>query len=160
MKKIWNAFHEVVRTIGFSCYVVILFCNIFQVVLRFFFGKNTSWCEEVSQMCYISACFLGICFVERENGHIRLDMIFNYIPKAQVFLEDIGRLLCAVYSGMIAYSVYTLWPAIVATKTKASGIPLRYIYGIIAFGAILWAIDALINFVESFFLSKNKKKEA
>ena len=50
MKKIWNAFHEVVRTIGFSCYVVILFCIIFQVVLRFFFGKNTSWCEEVSQM--------------------------------------------------------------------------------------------------------------
>lgn len=146
MKKAWDGFHEIIRTVGFCCYVVILFCIIFQVVLRFCFGKNTSWCEELSQVCYISACFLGICFTERENGHIRLDMIFEWFPKAKTYLEDLGRLLCAVYAGIIVYSIYVLWPAIRTVKTKASGIPLRYVYTIMAFGCLLWAVDALINF--------------
>ena len=84
--------------------------------------------------------------MERENGHIRLDMVFEWFPKAKTYLEDLGRLLCAVYAGIIVYSIYVLWPAIRVVKTKASGIPLRYIYTIMAFGCVLWAVDALINF--------------
>ena len=150
MKKVWDALHEVVRTVGISCYVVILFCITFQIILRFFFGKNTSWAEEVSQLCYIAVCFMGMSLVERENGHVRLDMVLEMFPKLRNVILDIGRFFTIIFALVVAYSEWLLRPAVAVVTTKASGIPLRYIHNIIFAFSILWAVDAAIGFVMSF----------
>lgn len=148
-----------VRVLGYSCYLVILFCILYQIILRFFFGKNTSWCEEVSQLCYIAACFMGMCLVERENAHIRLDILFEWFPKYQDLIMDIGRFFTIIYALLIAYSEWLLRPAVAVVTTKASGIPLRYIHYLIMVFCILWAIDAAIGFAST-ILDRRKTKEA
>jgi len=136
------------RNLGVLCLITILFCISFQVVLRYCFNRNTSWAEEVGQLCYIAVCFLGISLIERENGHIRLDLVFSKFPQAEKALRLTGRLLTAVYSGIIAYSEWILRPSVAVVKTKASGIPLRYIHYIIMFGCIVWCIDAILGLIK------------
>ena len=128
LKKAWNALHEMVRVLGYSCYLVILFC-------------------------------MGMCLVERENAHIRLDILFEWFPKYQDLIMDIGRFFTIIYALLIAYSEWLLRPAVAVVTTKASGIPLRYIHYLIMVSCILWATDAAIGFAST-ILDRRKTKEA
>jgi len=160
LKKAWNTFHEAIRTVCISCYVVILFCIVFQIVLRYFFGKNTSWAEEVSQLCYVAASFLGLCLVERENAHIRLDVVLEKLPQFRNTILNIGRFFTILYACAIVYSEWLLRPSVAVVTTKASGIPLRYIHYLMMGAAALWAIDASIGFVMTVKEQLANRKEA
>jgi len=52
-----------------------------EVVLRYFFGKPTSWVVEVSEYILLFIPFLVGAWVLREEGHVKMDMLLIQLSK-------------------------------------------------------------------------------
>nr|WP_205600972.1 TRAP transporter small permease [Halomonas socia] len=51
-----------------------------QVVLRFGFGRNMSWLEEVSRYFFVWAIYFGFVIAAEQNRHIRVTFHISMLP--------------------------------------------------------------------------------
>lgn len=75
----------------------------YEVVARYFFIKPTIWAAELSQLCLIWGCLLGMAHLLTLRRHITVNAVTGLLPPA-------AQKLCA----MVALVVVILFSAIVA----------------------------------------------
>ncbi|MEA5137493.1 MAG: TRAP transporter small permease [Candidatus Fimivivens sp.] len=154
MKKIYNKAVQAITSVsGVSC-LFICFCITAQIFCRTFLGISLKWSEELAQVAIIMMVFLALTEVERNNEHLKVEILFSVFPKLAKSMNILGSMLTILYASIIVYSGFLMLPAVKKATAKASGFPIRFIYYAMLLGVVLWIVQAAINLIEHF-----KRKE-
>lgn len=81
-----------------------------EVIRREVFAYSSIWGEEVVRYAFIYLAWVGAAAAVRERGHIRIDVIFNYVsPKIKTLLYIFGDLVMLVIA---VIAVYWSWETV------------------------------------------------
>jgi len=118
-----------------------------EVVLRYFLNRPLIWVVQVSENSLLYIAFLGAAWVLRREGHVRMDIVVNYLgSRTQVFLGIITSIIGAfVFLIVTWYGAQATWDHFVRGLfiPKAINIPNAYILVIIPVGSFLFFIQFL-----------------
>ncbi len=61
----------------------------YEVIVRYVFNSPTNWAHESMFLMFGMQYLLAGGFVLRENGHVRVDVLYNYLPKRGKAIVDV-----------------------------------------------------------------------
>lgn len=124
----YNKFEEYLLCASLVFTVTIVFL---QVIMRYIFNSSFYWSEELTRYIFIWQIWLGCSIAQRENVHIRVEMIFGILKGKAVHIAEIvsaliwfGFCIFVVYYsyGWISYSIQQ------NTVSAAMHMPMAYAY--------------------------------
>ena len=78
-------------------YTLLVMTVAVEVIRREVFAYSSIWGEEVVRYAFIYLAWIGAAAAVRERAHIRIDVIFNYVPpRAKAALYIFGDLVMLV----------------------------------------------------------------
>jgi len=81
-----------------------------EVIRREVFAYSSIWGEEIVRYAFIYLAWIGAASAVRERGHIRIDVIFNYVsPTIKTILYIFGDL---VMLAIALIAVYWSWETV------------------------------------------------
>ena len=80
----------------------------YDVFLRYGFNSPTVWATEISTYVLVALAFLGTGYTQKEDGHIRVEILFSYLPEPR----RVRLALVAAWTGLPFLAVAT-WQAVV-----------------------------------------------
>lgn len=81
-----------------------------EVIRREVFAYSSIWGEEIVRYAFIYLAWIGAASAVRERGHIRIDVIFNYVsPTIKTLLYILGDL---VMLAIALIAVYWSWETV------------------------------------------------
>ena len=91
-------------------YTMLVATRAIEVLRREIFAYSSIWGEEIVRYCFIYLAWIGAAAAVRERGHIRIDVIFHYVPaRVKALLLILGDL---VMLGMALLAVYWGWETV------------------------------------------------
>ncbi len=107
--------------------VALLFYN---VISRYLFGGTTVWLQETEWHLMVPIALLGVTVLMRENGHVRVDMLYERYPTRVKHAVDLTAMILGTLVAVmfIRYSygfVESAW-AIREGSADPGGLPGRY----------------------------------
>ncbi len=85
-------------------YTLLVVTMAVEVIRREVFSYSSIWGEEIVRYSFIYLAWIGAAAAVRERGHIRIDVIFNYVsPRIKSLLYIFGDLV------MLAIAVLAFW---------------------------------------------------
>ena len=111
----WGALFD--RIINATFYVacaltMLIFVSVCaELFMRNLFNRPQMWSVEVSEYAMLYVTFLGAAWLLREEGHVRIDILFDLLkPRNQALLNSItycfGIIICAV---LVFYGTRVTW---------------------------------------------------
>jgi TRAP-type C4-dicarboxylate transport system permease small subunit len=96
---------------------IIVACMVYEVVMRYFFGKPTLWVEELSRWLGGSIFLLAGIYAMQQRSHIRVVLLYDAVPRGVQRVFDLISTACvvafclAVISGYwkLAYTKFKTW---------------------------------------------------
>ena len=75
-----------------------------EVIRREIFSYSSIWGEEIVRYAFIYLAWIGASAAVRERGHIRIDVIFNYVsPRVKALLYIFGDLVMMIIAVLALY---------------------------------------------------------
>jgi len=75
-----------------------------EVIRREVFAYSSIWGEEVVRYAFIYLAWIGAASAVRERGHLRIDVIFNYVsPRVKALLYIFGDLVMLFIAVLAVY---------------------------------------------------------
>lgn len=91
-------------------YTLLVITMAVEVLRREIFAYSSIWGEEIVRYAFIYLAWIGAAAAVRERAHIRIDVIFNYIPnRAKTLLYIFGDL---VMLAVALLAVYWSWETV------------------------------------------------
>jgi TRAP-type C4-dicarboxylate transport system permease small subunit len=159
MKKIFSNLEMIIGSIAISVTILSVIMNVF---LRYGFGIQFVWVEEVSVGCFVWAVFLGATAAYKEKALIGVEAVTQMLPfRAKRSLEVV------VYTFLLALNVmlcYLSFEYTIHSKRLTPGLEVSYAYinssMIVAFGlmsiySVKFLIDDILLFINELKESKN-----
>ena len=119
----------------------------FEIVMRYFFNRPTTWVIDFSEYALLYITFLGAAWVLSKEGHVKIDLLLNALsPRNQQVLNTITSLLgagaCAVFLWL---SLWVSWEAFEAGHIfwRATIIPKWPILIVMPIGSLFLTIQFL-----------------
>ncbi|MDR1534740.1 MAG: TRAP transporter small permease [Planctomycetota bacterium] len=112
------------------CFLASLAAILWQIFSRYALNSPSTWTEELSRLLYVYMACLGIHMSQRENLHVRIDILYNLFPAGLKRIADrfISVLLCAAFCYLAYKSVSVVqrkWPIPLVTL---GGISSSFLY--------------------------------
>lgn len=152
MKKFWRVFEflEDIFSGGLlSLGVTLIF---YGVIMRYVFNDARSWVDEISQYMIIWGTLIGTSVALRNNHHIKVDMLFNVLPKkVQYYVTLFAHTIGITFSLFLAFYGYRLVAFTHNTGQVSTdvGIPLYIVYSILPLTGALLTLRFIIKFYEA-----------
>ncbi|TQR12279.1 TRAP transporter small permease [Psychrobacillus soli] len=129
--------------------VIMMTLTTFDALSRHFFSKSITGAYEVTEMyLMVMLVFLSMSYVQKVDGHIRLDIIFERLSKrVQDILNIIFYLLAAAMMFFIGYQGFNMTLTAMQNNLIASGLinfPLWLSYIWIPIGSFLIMIRLIL----------------
>ncbi|GEK48298.1 TRAP transporter small permease subunit [Bisbaumannia pacifica] len=140
--------------------IVLTGAMLYEVVARYAFNASTIWAFDISYMVTGAVFLLGVAWTAREDGHVRVDVVSNLMPKhisATINGVAYMMLMCPIVSLMAWHGWKKSWKAFVTGEVDMVSIwaPKMWpFYGIIAVGLTLLALQLFAQGVR-YFIDKN-----
>jgi TRAP-type C4-dicarboxylate transport system permease small subunit len=84
-------FAEIWKRIMFLMLLAMAILMTVGALMRYLFNSPIAFADEVSGLMLLGITFLGLAYVEKDNAHIRIEMIFRRMqPGVQAFLARIN----------------------------------------------------------------------
>ncbi|MBV0914246.1 TRAP transporter small permease [Anianabacter salinae] len=91
-------------------YVMLVGTMFIEVVRREVFAYSSIWGEEMVRYSFIYLAWIGAAAAVKERGHIRIDVIMNYVPRTvKALLYILGDI---VMFAVAAVALYWSWEAV------------------------------------------------
>jgi len=91
-------------------YVMLVGTMFIEVVRREVFSYSSIWGEEMVRYSFIYLAWIGAAAAVKERGHIRIDVIMNYVPRiVKTLLYIFGDIIMFVVA---AVALYWSWEAV------------------------------------------------
>jgi TRAP-type C4-dicarboxylate transport system permease small subunit len=85
-------------------YTMLVATMAIEVVRREVFAYSSIWGEEVVRYAFIYLAWIGAAAAVRERGHLRIDVIFNYVsPRMKAVLYIFGDLVMLLIAVLAVY---------------------------------------------------------
>jgi TRAP-type C4-dicarboxylate transport system permease small subunit len=130
-------------------YVMLVGTMFIEVVRREVFSYSSIWGEEIVRYSFIYLAWIGAASAVKERGHIRIDVIMNYVPQTpKALLYIFGDIVMFVVA---IIALYWSWEAVHVSWTFGSvthGLRISQVFFLFAvpFGFAL----VLFRLVQSF----------
>ncbi|WP_158232465.1 TRAP transporter small permease [Sporosarcina sp. P13] len=111
INKLLDSIINFMATLGRIVIIVISLLIIVDIVSLKFFSYQFSWILEVSEYLLVLLTFLGVAWLLREDGHIKLDLLLNRLSeKNRTRMEIVNSCIGAIISLIITvYGFLTTW---------------------------------------------------
>jgi C4-dicarboxylate transporter DctQ subunit len=117
------------------------------VGMRYFLGHHIEWMFEVTEYSLVFLTFLGMAWVLRQEGHVKMDLLLNRLnPTAQALVNTITSIICAIVCLLLTWYGAVVTRDCFQLNYRAAtliGPPLWPMLGIIPVGSFLLAIQFL-----------------
>jgi TRAP-type C4-dicarboxylate transport system permease small subunit len=139
--------------VGVICVVTMMVLTTADVVARYVFNSPTMWADEMASYLLVAIVFLGLAQNLRSDGHIRIDVVTNYVPPgARRVLEVFAFAIAILFSVILIAGTWTrfhnFW-----TRNTLSDSPLMTPMWIamvpVVIGAAVLGIASVWGFVTS-----------
>jgi TRAP-type C4-dicarboxylate transport system permease small subunit len=139
--------------VGVICVVGMMVLTTADVVARYVFNSPTMWADEMASYLLIAIVFLGLAQNLRTNGHIRIDVVTNYVPPGVKRVLEVFAFVVAILFSMILIAgtwtrFYNFW-----TRNTLSDSPLMTPMWLamlpVVIGAVVLGIASVWGFVTS-----------
>lgn len=95
-------------------YVMLVATMFIEVVRRELLSYSSIWGEEIVRYAFIYLTYIGVAAAVKERGHIRIDVIMNYIgPRAKAVLYIFGDIVMMIVAVIALYwsfeTVHVSW---------------------------------------------------
>jgi len=91
-------------------YVMLVGTMFIEVVRREVFSYSSIWGEEVVRYAFIYLAWIGAAAAVKERGHIRIDVIMNYVPRTvKSLLYIFGDIVMFIIA---AVALYWSWESV------------------------------------------------
>jgi len=87
--------------------VIAVFVYYYEVIVRYVFNSPTNWAHESMFLMFGMQYLLAGGFVLREGGHVRVDVVYNYLPKRGKAIVDV--LTSVFFFIFVAVLLFTGW---------------------------------------------------
>lgn len=118
-----------------------------EVVTRYFLYRPIPGLMEVAEFSIVWIAFLGIPWLLREGGHVRMDLVSDLMStRVRVVLHRVVSAVCAIASLIITwYSTQATWEAFQNHELEfgIARIPTAYVLLVIPFGSFALFIEFL-----------------
>lgn len=156
MKKIFDNIEMILGSLAISVTILSVIMNVF---LRYGFGIQFIWVEEVSVGCFVWAVFLGATAAYKDKALIGVEVLTQMLPfKGRRVLEIV------VYTFLLALNImlcYLSYEYTVNSRKLTPGLEVSYAYinssMIVAFG--LMSIYSLKFLLKDVILFSNELKK-
>ena len=139
-KKIIKGISDVLG-IGFPCliFLVLFFCFVGTIVLRYFFRKSLSWGNELAVLCYMWIMFWGCGKAMENDEHVVFSLVYDKCsPKVQMLMKVCYNIILAVLVALAFRPSLNL----MLKSTMRTGV-LKIPYKI-AFAPFFWMLAEII----------------
>lgn len=158
--KVYNAFYKLSKALSYIAIIAVLFITIMttvDVVLRLIsehtplnmFIKGTF---EFTQLFMILIVFFAYAITELDNGHVRVSIITDKLPKLpKEILDVIVRAIVSVFSFILTYACWLQTAAHIEGHITSSVlfIPFTPFSLCMTIGVLLFAISMVLKFINS-----------
>ncbi len=99
-------------------YVMLVGTMFIEVIRREIFAYSSIWGEEIVRYSFIYLAWIGAAAAVKERGHIRIDVILNYVPPTpKAWLYIFGDIVMFVIA---LVAIYWSWEALHVSWTFGS----------------------------------------
>jgi len=104
--------------------VVMIFCiTVAEIITRKILGQSLLWSTEVQLFTIASISFVGIAYTLREEGHVRMTLIYSRMsPQTQRVMDFIVTLFALLWTGFFFYASYLRMTRALANDESTAGI--------------------------------------
>ncbi|MEZ8991204.1 TRAP transporter small permease [Vibrio breoganii] len=147
MKRLINWLDQLVNLVAIASMFTMVILVFMNVVLRYAFDSGLPWSEEVSRIAFVWVVFLGIIIANRDNSHLRVDIIVSRLSKIG---QKITGAIAGIVTVLVLISVLIGGSKLIALThaqgLPATGIPTSVIYiaGVMSCSILLIGIIAKI----------------
>ncbi len=108
MQRILTLVNENAERCALLVFYVMLVATMFiEVVRREVFAYSSIWGEEIVRYSFIYLAWIGCAAAVRERGHIRIDVILEYVgPRTKAVIYIFGDLVMLIVSLVAFYYSY------------------------------------------------------
>jgi len=129
------------------------------VLLRFAINKSIMGSYELVQILMVILVFFAFGFTQEADGHVRVTIFIEKFPAGIRRCVE-GLLLLIVASAMLMVSVATFAQGRnTITTTSILFIPLKPVYYLASLGALVYAVTALWDAINSFLGKRNDDQD-
>jgi TRAP-type C4-dicarboxylate transport system permease small subunit len=112
-----------------------------EVLLRYGFNSPIAWVVELSEYALLWITFLGAAWVLRHGGHVRVDIVLQYLSPAALRVCGIVSSALGALTSLVlfVFGVDATWTAYLRGAFKPTGIdvPTWLVVIVIPLGALL-----------------------
>lgn len=118
IKYYYDHLEETLLIIALVLMTVLVFL---QVVLRYIFNSGIIWSEEISRYLFVWISWIGISLGERENQHIKVEMVVNKLKGTPLFMvKMLSTLIVLAINLFVVYQGIRLMNFTLITHKKSA----------------------------------------
>lgn len=167
MGKILRIIDSISEWSGKSCSFLVyagILMLVFEVVARYFFDSPTVWAHGYSQRLFGSYFVLVGAFTLLQNGHVRIDIIYQrFSLRKRAFFDLINYLMLLIWSFVLIREGYSFFASSWAIREADEMVLAHPIYPVkflLVIGVILITLQGLNRLIVSIYtLIKGVKYE-
>lgn len=159
LHKIYDKLEESISLVFFLLIFTLMTMGVFN---RYLLGKTFAWNIELCRYSFVWLTFVGAAFVRKQDSHIKIEILFNYInkrlsPGAQKVIWVLKEILTIAFLISLIYLGFILANKTWRFKSQAMQIPQFFLYISVTVGAVLYLlreIPAALRYYREHFSRK------
>ncbi|AEG16620.1 Tripartite ATP-independent periplasmic transporter DctQ component [Desulfofundulus kuznetsovii DSM 6115] len=156
LQRIYSVFEEAIAGIFFFAGVTLIF---YGVISRYVFKNPLFWVDEISTYILVWGCILGWSIAQRDGRHIRVSLLYNYMPrKVQHYVSIFASIASILFCLFLTYVGYVLETKYLHTGQRSlnTQFPLWAVYFFVPIASFMLCIRYI---EELYHLLKNGGKD-
>ncbi|MHB9149208.1 MAG: TRAP transporter small permease subunit [Thermoleophilia bacterium] len=129
--------------------IFLMFAVVWEVALRYFVGRPTSWVIEISGYILVFIPFLVGAWILRNEGHVKMDLLLNALPpSAQYIVNVLTSILGSVACFILTYAAIRYVINLVETNSRTPTplmLPRAPIASVVVISSLLMAVEFLFR---------------
>ena len=137
---------------GWSLGAIMIFILV-DIISRYI-GKPVAGAGEMAIFAMIVAVFLGLSYCEERQNHVRVELLYHYLPSKYVnILNLLSYFLVFLMAGVVTYAIGIYLLSVYYTKEAIQGPKPILIFPVIFLmfiGYLIYWMQILLNLIEAF----------
>ena len=142
-------FNKLLDGVSVLCMALILVLVVAQVVMRYVFNSPLVWSEELAVYIMVWLTFIGSVICMRDNEHIEVTILVDYLPRALQRVAFIfSRLVSAIFWLIVAYYGFELVMENRVVTSAANQLNMGLVYSILplcSIGMLFYIIRSVVK---------------
>lgn len=149
-KKLISVFDNIIGGLAAFGGVILVFCMLVvtaEITMRYLLNISQAWLIQIIEYCLLFMTFLGVAWVMRREGHVKMDLLLNQFrtgPRSIIititsFLSAVTFLVITWYGTKVTWDLYIRG----YFDYKVLEVPKAYIMFIIPVGSLVLFIELM-----------------